>query len=477
MADMTSGSSGPAATGAGYRAYVLFLLILVYTFNFIDRQIIGILAIPIKAELNLTDLQLSLMGGLAFAIFYSTLGIPIAWLSDRKNRTWIITIALAVWSAMTALCGMTQNFIQLFLARVGVGVGEAGGIAPSYSIISDYFPPNKRARALAIYSFAIPIGSALGIVLGGLLASLLDWRWAFIIIGLAGLVVAPIFKLSLREPERGRYDPPTADTTPAPIRSVVDKLVTKKSFWFLTFGAASSSMMGYGLFFWLPSFLVRSYGIDLAAFATTFPDFLFPAGLRPEEFLATENPSQEFMIRGLGLYAAYIYGAVVLFGGLIGIWLGGALGDKFGAKDKGAYARLPAIAFACVLPFFGLSLWLTNLGIVAFIMVIPTALSLAWLGPVLSAFQHIVPPNMRATASAMFLLINNLMGLGFGNLIIGGLSDALEPSLGDESLRYALLMCAGFYLLAAVLLYLGSRYLPGDWEGDDADHAAEPDNA
>ena len=158
-----------------YRAYVLFILIVVYTFNFIDRQIVGILAIPIKADLNLSDTQLSLMGGLAFALFYTFLGIPIAMLADRSNRTWIMTAALAIWSAMTALCGFAQNFIQLFLARLGVGVGEAGGVAPAYSLISDYFPAEQRARALSIYSFGIPFGSALGILLGGVLTSYLSW--------------------------------------------------------------------------------------------------------------------------------------------------------------------------------------------------------------------------------------------------------------------------------------------------------------
>ena len=183
-----------------YRGYVLFILVVVYTFNFIDRQIVGILAVPIKEELALTDTQLSLMGGLAFALFYTFLGIPIAMLADRKSRTWIMTAALAVWSAMTALCGFAQNFTQLFLARLGVGVGEAGGVAPAYSLIADYFPEKTRARAMSIYSLGIPIGSALGILLGGVLTSYLDWRAAFIIVGVAGLAIAPIFRLTMREP-------------------------------------------------------------------------------------------------------------------------------------------------------------------------------------------------------------------------------------------------------------------------------------
>ena len=189
-----------------YRAYVMFILVVVYTFNFIDRQIVGILAVPIKADLGLSDTQLGLMGGLAFALFYTGLGIPVAMLADRWKRTWIMTAALTIWSGMTAVCGLAQNFWQLFLARLGVGVGEAGGVAPAYSLISDYFPSHQRARALSVYSFGIPIGSALGILFGGYIASKIDWRFAFFAVGLAGIVVAPIFKLTVAEPERGQYD-------------------------------------------------------------------------------------------------------------------------------------------------------------------------------------------------------------------------------------------------------------------------------
>src|SRR5512135_1665137 len=180
----------PVPETARYRAIVLLMLVLVYTFNFIDRQIVGILAVPIKADLGLSDTQLGLMGGLAFALFYTFLGIPIAMLADRSNRTTIMTVALVFWSAMTAVCGFAQNFWQLFLARLGVGVGEAGGVAPAYSLVADYFPPHQRARALGVYSFGIPIGSAAGIVFGGVIATLIDWRTAFIVVGLAGVVLA-----------------------------------------------------------------------------------------------------------------------------------------------------------------------------------------------------------------------------------------------------------------------------------------------
>jgi MFS family permease len=236
----------------------MFALVVVYTFNFIDRQIIGILAVPIKADLALSDAQLGVMGGLAFALFYTALGIPIAMLADRRSRTWIMTIALTLWSAMTAACGLATNFWQLFLARVGVGIGEAGGVAPAYSLISDYFPSQKRARALSIYSFGIPIGSALGIVFGGIIASKIDWRYAFFAVGIAGIVIAPIFKLTVAEPRRGQFDSGIAATSPPAFADILHKLSTKPSFWLMAFGASCSSMIGYGMFFWLPSFLVGS---------------------------------------------------------------------------------------------------------------------------------------------------------------------------------------------------------------------------
>ncbi|WP_306252509.1 MFS transporter [Parvularcula sp. IMCC14364] len=434
------------AVSSAYRAYVLFILVVVYTFNFIDRQIVGILAIPIKEDLGLSDTQLSLMGGLAFALFYTFLGIPIAALADRKSRTWIMTIALSVWSAMTALCGLAQNFLQLFLARLGVGVGEAGGVAPAYSLISDYFPPNQRARALSVYSFGIPIGSALGIILGGILTDIIGWRSAFVIVGLLGLLIAPIFRLTMREPKRGQYDPPSANVEPAPFKQVVNTLLQKRSFWLLSIGAASSSMMGYGLIFWLPSFFVRSFGEALPEFMSFIPSFLLPA-----------EPTQLS-------YAAYFYGTILFVGGLIGIWAGGFLADKFGQRSKAAYALIPAWAFVATIPFFLIGVLADTLLYVFLSFIVIQALVLAWLGPVLSAFQHLVPPNMRATASAIFLFINNLIGIGLGNLAIGAISDALSASMGDESLRYAILCGVVFYVLAALFLFMTASRLEQDWE-------------
>ena len=424
MQNNTTNSADPKVTN---RAYVLFILVVVYTFNFIDRQIVGILAVPIKADLGLTDSELGLMGGLAFALFYTGLGIPVAMLADRFSRTWIMTIALVIWSGMTAASGLANNFWQLFAARLGVGVGEAGGVAPAYSLISDFFPQNHRARAMSVYSFGIPIGSAIGIVFGGVIASMIDWRWAFFIVGIAGIAVAPIFRLTIKEPPRGRFDRQRKAVKAPSLKLIVRTLISKKSFWLLSLGASFSSMMGYGVFFWLPSFFVRSYNLTL-------------------------------------LNASLFYGAVLLIGGLAGIWAGGWLGDRFGQSQRSRYAKIPAIAFLCTVPFYILAILSPTLTLAFFVLLVPTALGLAWLGPVISAIQHLVRPDMRATASAIFLFINNLIGIGLGTFAIGALSDMLTARFGDESLRYSILAGTGFYIIAAALFLLASRWLERDWE-------------
>lgn len=429
----------------GYLAWVLFVLVVVYTFNFLDRQIIGILAIPIQKELGVSDTMMGVMRGLSFALFYSTLGVPIAWLADRKNRVWIITGALTVWSAMTAACGMVTTPLQLFLARMGVGVGEAGGIAPAYSIISDYFPPHRRATALAIYSLGIPIGAAVGIVFGGVVATLLDWRAAFIIVGIMGMVLAPIFRLSMKEPPRGRFDGAHAKVDPAPVGEVVRTLISKKSFWLMSFGAASSSIMGYGVFAWIPAFLARSFGDQLGPFLSFLPAWMTPGG------------------GSTLLYVGYFFGMVLLIGGTIGIFMGGYVSDHLGKKDKAAYALVPAVAFVITVPCYVAGVLSTSLTLLFFALLVPTALSLAWLGPVVGAFQHIVPPNMRATATSIFLLINNFLGLALGDVLLGGMSDLLKTRFAEESLRYSIFAGNIFYIVAAVLFFLAARHLRKDW--------------
>jgi predicted MFS family arabinose efflux permease len=400
---------------------LLAILLLAYIFNFVDRQIVGVLAVPMKRELGFTDNQLGLMIGPAFALLYTGLGIPIAWLADRRSRVGIVAVSVALWSLFTAACGFTQGFGQLFLARMGVGIGEAGGVAPSYSLVADSFPPERRARALAIFSFGIPIGSALGLFLGGWVAQLVDWRASFLVVGGLGLLVAPLIRFGIKEPPRARQGEaaPHLDTT-------LITLLSKPSFWLLSFAGGSGSIMGYGLFAWLPSLFVRSFGMTLIG-ASTF------------------------------------FGTVVLVGGVAGIWLGGWISDRFGGRSRGAYALVPALAFLACIPIFYAGLFAPSLPVAFVLFLVPTALSLAWLGPVVAAIQHIVPQSMRSTSSAGFLFINNLVGIGFGVWFIGWLSDRMKAAHGMESLRYSILYGLGFYLLAALLYLAASRTLKRDW--------------
>lgn len=429
---------GPAAN-SGYRAYVLGLLMVVYTFNFIDRQILAILAPYIKAEMGFTDSQMGLLGGPAFAVVYSTLALPIAWLADRKSRTMIVATSLGVWSAFTALCGFAGGFWSLFLFRMGVGVGEAGGVAPSYSLVSDYFPKSQRARALAVYSFGVPIGTALGYLFGGILAALIDWRIAFIVVGLAGVLLAPLLKFTVKDPVRGGFDraepvegagaivTPHVETKAASFGEVWAILLKKPSFWFLAFGAACSSVYGYGSAFWLPSFFQRSMGME-------------------------------------GVERAVYIAGIAFIGGTAGIWLGGWLADKLGKGiKKAAYPMVPAIGFIIAVPMFFLAMNVDNKWLAFVLFLIPQALSLAWLGPVVTAVQHLVPAHMRSTASASFLLINNLVGIGLGIYLLGAVSDYLTPRFGEEALRYSLYVGQWFYGLAAILLLISARSLKRDW--------------
>lgn len=488
----------------GYRYYVLAVLILVYMLNFLDRQIIGILAAPLKAEFGMSDSQFGLLGGIAFASVYSTLAIPLAWLADRFSRVWIMTGALAVWSGFTALCGMAGSFGQLFLCRMGVGVGEAGGVAPAYSLLADYFPPNQRARALAAFAFGIPLGTAAGTLVGGLLAAAYGWRTAFIVVGLTGLLLAPLLRLTVKDPRRGGTDAAktaaqVAAIAAAPVvgsgnagkiaslimlglaagalglaalirfgglelgnplvfafggllalvigaslmiaRRTASAVIPKPSFWLLALGAASSSICGYGVAGWLPLFFMRSFDLTLTQ-------------------------------------TSWYYSGIALIGGTLGIWMGGAIADRLSKRGKGAYPLVPAIAFLISAPCFLLAMnspWLIGLVlpgggtnaqqlILAFlIFLIPTGLNLAWLGPITAAVQNLVPAAMRSTASALFLLINNLLGLAVGFYYFGWMSDLLAPRFGEESLRWSIYTGMGFYVLAAVLLIGASKTLKKDW--------------
>jgi MFS family permease len=399
---------------------VLGVLLIAYIFNFLDRQILGILAQPIKADLNLTDTEFGAIGGLAFALLYSVLGIPLAYLADKTSRSAVIAGSLAVWSGFTALCGTAHGYWQLFLYRLGVGIGEAGGVAPSYALIADYYPPQRRARALAIFSLGIPIGLALGTLIGAYIAHAVNWRAAFLAMGIAGVILAPILRFVVRDLPRA----PSAGQ--APLAAVFPMLARKPAFWLLAFGASASSLCGYGLALWTPSVLMRSFGMDL---------------LTTGNFLAS----------------------LVFIGGCAGVFAGGWFADRLGQADRGWYAKLPAIAWLITAPTFVAGFLAPNLWLAWILLLIPNALNILWLGPVTTAVQHLVPAPMRATASATFLLINNLVGLGIGPLLIGGLSEHFKATYGVDALRNAAIGCTLFYFVAALLMLLAVKPLRRAW--------------
>lgn len=404
---------------------LLALLLIAYIFNYLDRQILGILAGPIIGDLHLNDRQFGALSGPPFALLYSVLGIPFAYLADRTSRSRVIAAAVAFWSAFTGLCGTAMTFWQFFLFRMGVGIGEAGGVAPSYALIADYFEPRRRARALAIFSLGVPIGLALGTLLGAYIANAISWRAAFFTMGVAGLILAPVMLLvvrDLRQPQR---------SDAAPIGQVFPMLARKPVFWLLAFAASFSSLSGYGLAVWTPSVFERSFGMGL---------------VERGQFIAS----------------------LLLMGGCIGVYGGGWFADRLGHADRGWYAKLPAIAWLITAPTFAAGLMAPNLWLAWPLLLIPNALNIFWLGPVITAVQHLVPQRMRSTASASFLLINNLIGLGVGPYLIGALSEALKRGYGIEALRYAAVAVTSFYLLAALLMALCIAKLRSGWV-EDAD--------
>ncbi len=411
----------PAAAFHRSRTTVMALLIIAYTLNFIDRQIPGILAEPIKLDLHLKDEQLGWIGGTAFALFYTVLAIPIARWADRSDRSLILTAGLSLWSLATAACGLAQNFIQLFLGRMAVGIGEAAGVAPAYSLLTDLYPVERRARAIALFSLGIPLGSAIGVVFGGIVAANIDWRTAFIVVGVAGLVFAPLFKAGVRDPGHSGED------ARASVTEVFAVVAKKPSFWLISFAAGTGSLISYGLAFWIPSFLARSFHLELVE-------------------------------------RSWIFGGIQLFGGMAGVWLGGIVGDRARRGRPSGYALVPTVTYALSLPAFLLAFSSDSIGVAALLFLIPTALSLAWLGPVIGAITGLVKPHMRATAAAMFLFINNLVGLGLGSWLIGRISDALKLQYGDESLRYSAMATSLLYVLAALLMGLAARRIECDSE-------------
>ncbi len=415
------------ATSPRYRAYVLGMLVVVYVFNFLDRQIVTILAEPIKVDLGLNDTQIGLMTGLAFAIFYTVLGIPIARLADRANRVSIISAALVIWSGMTALCGMAQNFTQMLAARIGVGVGEAGCSPPAHSLIADYFPPEKRASALSIYALGIPIGSILGLLAGGWIAEYWGWRTAFFVVGIPGILLAVVVKMTIREPLRGMSDTKPTDATQAQpaLGETLKTLVANKTMLHLAMGGALTSFVGYGLGQWMPAFFIRIHGMGIAETATYF-------------------------------------GLVLGVASAIGTFLGGNLADRLANRDRRMYAWLPAAGVLLAFPFYVVAMVNNNPYVAIAILVAPSLLNSLWLGPAFGTIQNLAPMRMRALASAAVLFVLNIIGLGLGPFLVGVLSDLLAGPFGQDSLRYAILIATAAYFWAGAHFLLAGRSIRQD---------------
>lgn len=461
----------------GYLLWVLVILVAINAVNFIDRTIIYILAQPIKTELQLADWQLGLMGGLTFAIFYATLGLPIARLAERKSRVAIISAATGVWSIMTALCGVAQNFTQLLLCRIGVGIGEAGCSPPAHSLISDYFPVERRATALSVFSFGVPLGALLGAAFGGWAAEELGWRTAMIAVGLPGLVLALIAWTTLREPPRGHSEVvpdaiATAQATGAGLElpaepetatlgQVARRLFGRWTFIHVALGAALASFAGYGIGQFSAAYFMRAFGLDLQT---------------------------------VGVVIGVIGGVAAAFGTLAG----GVLTDWAGRHDRRWYVWIPAIGLILSCPLYVTGYLVDDWHLATGILAIAAVLHYPFLGPSFAVTHAMVQPRMRATASALLVLVITLIGLGLGPLLVGlggdilaaqtfadlGIDGAFSqlcpggaaPAGSDatlaaacaqasaEGIQWAIVLCALVYGWAGLHYALASRSLIADAE-------------
>ena len=417
-----------------YRAFVLVLLTIVYGFNFIDRQIVGILAPFIQKDLGLTNTELGLLIGLAFAVLYTTFAIPLAWLADRYNRVNILSIALATWSGFTALTGFATNFMQIAIARMGVGIGEAGGSPPSHSIISDMYSKEERAGALGVYSMGIPLGIMAAYfataALLGTSSDDVDWRRIFIFLGLTGIALAALVRLVMREPVRGAMesDKQGAIVEPPFLESL--KILLKiPAWWAMCFGIAFGSFASYAS----------------SAFHT--------------KFLIALDPSFNFqtlvIILGIINGVAYVGGT----------FFGAKLADKWAKKDIRAYGWLPAIAISLCLPIGIISFWVDSVEMNLLWSTLFLLFIGVYLGPSFAIAQTLAPIKMRAMSTALFFFILNMIALGGGPTFSGWLMDVFKENYNDlESIRLAMTVTFLIFIPSAISFFMVSRFLPRDWQ-------------
>ena len=427
----------------------LIMLCLVYVLNFLDRQLLSILSKPIQDELHLTDGQLGLLGGLYFAAFYCTISLPIAWLADRHNRVRIVGAACTLWSAATIACGLARTYPELAIARMSVGVGEAGGVPPSYSIIADYFPADKRGMAYGIYNLGPPIGQALGVAFGASVAATYSWRDAFIVLGVVGVAAGIAVFLFVREPKRGALDKaPVAAPPPIDPALPIPPATKRVGFW-----------KTFGMFLSRPILLL----VALAAAATQFITY------------AVLNFTTLFLMRekGMTLEEVAVWYAILIGLGIgAGVFLSGWLVDRLAPKSQRAYALLPAVALTVAAPLFVAFVWAPDWPTALLFLALPTALNYFFLSPAVALVQAKVEPEQRTLAGAILLLIMNMVGLGFGPTYLGAMSDMFSSQGHQNPLQLAFYTLTPFYLLAIVMHLFLARALGREEKAALATHPA-----
>jgi predicted MFS family arabinose efflux permease len=404
-----------------YAWYVLAILFLINVFNYIDRQIISILMQGIKTDLELNDTELGFLTGITFAFFYATFGIPLARLADRWSRRNVIVASLALWSAMTAACGLAKTFPQLLAARTAVAIGEAGCTPPAHSMLTDLFPNRWRVRAIAVYSLGLPVGILVGLAAGGWINQHFSWRAAFMVVGIPGILLALLTLFTIKEPKRATPPPKVALSTWQALR----ELWGVPSYRNILIATSFNAIGGYAILQWAPSFFIRSHGLGTAEI-------------------------------GLSL------GLVVGISGAVGVLGGGWISEHLGKRNKAWYTLVPALAMLVATPFY-YSVFLVGDPQLAFLLfAIPSVLNYAYLSPIFASVQLLAEPRTRALAAAILLFVTNLIGAGLGPQIIGLISDALEPSLGLESLRWALCIVITAKGIASINYWLASRTIAAD---------------
>lgn len=418
-----------------YRQYVVWFLFLVYVFNFVDRQILTTLMEPIKNEFKFTDTQLGLLSGLAFALFYTTFGIPIARLADKHNRVNIIALSLLTWSAATAVTALAKNFWHLFMARIMVGIGEAGCSPPALSLISDYFEPKRRSTALSIYAMGVYGGTFIGLMMGGVVAHRYGWRAAFLIVGLPGIVLAVLLKLTIREPPRGFSEGGTHTVKDAPpMWTVVRTLLSKASFRNLALASGLHAFVSYGVSAFYNSYLIRSHG---------------------------------FTVAEAGIWLAFIVGIA----GLMGTYVGGTFADKLTQRhnDSRYMLKVPAISNLIALPFAAAAFMMSNTTLVLICLFLYVSFGTMYLAPSIAATYRLVMARERALATAILFLVLNFIGIGVGPTLTGFFSETLKQHFVAEGataaqatadgLRYALSAIVFMFLWSTVHYYRAMRTL------------------